>query len=266
MPIDWFTVIAQTLNFLILLWLLKRFLYRPIIAGLDAREKKIADILNEAESKKTQAQALESSYEKKLSDIENERINRLNSATKSAEDAAKEIIDEANLAADNLVKKRLQALQLEVNQLKQQVLHQSVQEIYAQCRKVLSDLAGVELDNIMFDNLIQRINQLDNELTTQLQAALTSCDNKILIRATFELTADQLNCLQLSLQSKLVSDKQQPILLSQTKVPELISGLELILSGWKMPWSVHNYLSELQQHLDSILELVPAPSTETTVQ
>jgi F-type H+-transporting ATPase subunit b len=39
MLIDWFTVGAQAVNFLILVWLLKRFLYRPVLAAVDAREE-----------------------------------------------------------------------------------------------------------------------------------------------------------------------------------------------------------------------------------
>ena len=44
MLIDWFTVGAQVLNFLILVWLLKRFLYRPILHAIDAREQRIAQV------------------------------------------------------------------------------------------------------------------------------------------------------------------------------------------------------------------------------
>ena len=42
MLIDWFTVGAQALNFIILVWLLKRFLYKPILDAVDAREKRVA--------------------------------------------------------------------------------------------------------------------------------------------------------------------------------------------------------------------------------
>ena len=42
MLIDWFTVAAQALNFLILVWLMKRFLYKPILHAIDAREERIA--------------------------------------------------------------------------------------------------------------------------------------------------------------------------------------------------------------------------------
>jgi dTDP-4-amino-4,6-dideoxygalactose transaminase len=47
MLIDWFTIAAQVLNFLILVWLMKRFLYKPIILAIEAREKKIAEELAE---------------------------------------------------------------------------------------------------------------------------------------------------------------------------------------------------------------------------
>jgi F0F1-type ATP synthase, subunit b len=56
MLIDWFTVGAQGLNFLILVWLMKRFLYRPILHAIDEREKRIAAELSDAEATKAEAQ------------------------------------------------------------------------------------------------------------------------------------------------------------------------------------------------------------------
>ena len=52
MLIDWFTVGAQAVNFLVLVWLLRRFLYRPILKAIDAREKRIADQLADAAKKR----------------------------------------------------------------------------------------------------------------------------------------------------------------------------------------------------------------------
>ena len=43
MSVDWITVIAQIVNFLVLIWLLKKFLYRPILDGIDAREAEITE-------------------------------------------------------------------------------------------------------------------------------------------------------------------------------------------------------------------------------
>jgi F-type H+-transporting ATPase subunit b len=55
MLIDWFTVGAQALNFLILVWLMKRFLYKPILHAIDEREKRIAAELADADAKKAEA-------------------------------------------------------------------------------------------------------------------------------------------------------------------------------------------------------------------
>ena len=55
MLIDWFTVGAQALNFLILVWLMKRFLFKPVLDAIDAREKRIAAAIADADQKKAEA-------------------------------------------------------------------------------------------------------------------------------------------------------------------------------------------------------------------
>jgi F-type H+-transporting ATPase subunit b len=55
MQINWFTVIAQVINFLLLVWLLKRFLYKPILKAIDEREGKIASQIKDAEEKEKTA-------------------------------------------------------------------------------------------------------------------------------------------------------------------------------------------------------------------
>jgi len=56
MLIDWFTIGAQALNFVILVWLLKRFLFKPILHAIDEREKRIATELANADKEKADAQ------------------------------------------------------------------------------------------------------------------------------------------------------------------------------------------------------------------
>ena len=65
MLFDGFTVAAQTLNFLVLVWLMKRFLYKPILDAIDAREKRIALALADAAAKKTEAQQERDEFQKK---------------------------------------------------------------------------------------------------------------------------------------------------------------------------------------------------------
>src|ERR1700739_1360092 len=57
MLIDWFTVVAQVITFLILVWLLPRFLYKPIVNAMQTREERIASQLRDAEKQKAEAEA-----------------------------------------------------------------------------------------------------------------------------------------------------------------------------------------------------------------
>ncbi|MBU0908993.1 MAG: F0F1 ATP synthase subunit B, partial [Proteobacteria bacterium] len=56
MGIDWFTFCAQIINFLILVWLLKKVLYQPVLNAMAEREAKIAARLNDAAEQAAQAE------------------------------------------------------------------------------------------------------------------------------------------------------------------------------------------------------------------
>ena len=81
MLIDWFTVGAQVINFVILVWLMKRFLYKPILNAIDAREQRIAAELADAEAKRAEAQKERDEFEHKNEDFDRQRAGRLQQAT-----------------------------------------------------------------------------------------------------------------------------------------------------------------------------------------
>jgi len=78
--IDWFTVGAQALNFVILVWLMKRFLYRPILDGIDAREQRIAAELADADRRKAEAQTERSDFQHKNEELDRQRARLLGEA------------------------------------------------------------------------------------------------------------------------------------------------------------------------------------------
>src|ERR1700733_11157535 len=102
MPIDWFTVVAQAINFLILVWLLKRFLYKPILHAIDEREKGIAAQLAEAEAKKAEAQQERDDYQHKNETFDQERAALLTKATDEAKAERQRLLDEVRKETDAL--------------------------------------------------------------------------------------------------------------------------------------------------------------------
>jgi F-type H+-transporting ATPase subunit b len=100
MLIDWFTVCAQAINFLILVWLLKRFLYKPVLDAIDAREKRIADKLADANAKKTEAQGERDDFQKKTQAFDEQRGALLTKATDDAKAERDHLMEEARKAAE----------------------------------------------------------------------------------------------------------------------------------------------------------------------
>jgi len=110
MLIDWFTIIAQVFNFLILVWLMKRFLYKPILNAIDAREKRIADELASADKKKAEAQKESDEFKHKNEEFDKQRAALLSKATQDAQTERQKLMDEARKAADVLSAKRQESL------------------------------------------------------------------------------------------------------------------------------------------------------------
>ena len=117
MLIDWFTVGAQALNFLILVWLMKRFLYKPILHAIDEREKRIAAELANADAKKAEAQKERDEFQHKNEEFDQQRAALLSKATDEAKAERQRLLDEARKAADALSAKRQETLRNEAHNL-----------------------------------------------------------------------------------------------------------------------------------------------------
>src|SRR5271167_2399794 len=106
MLIDWFTVGGQALNFIILVWLLKRFLYKPILDAVNAREKKIAAELADADAKRAEAKKDRDEFQHKNEEFDQQRAALLTKATDEAKAEGQRLLGEARKSADALSAKR----------------------------------------------------------------------------------------------------------------------------------------------------------------
>ena len=149
MLIDWFTVGAQALNFLILVWLLKRFLYKPILNAIDLREKKIARELADADAKKAEAQKDRDAFQHKNEEFDQQRATLLARAVDEAKKERQRLIDEARRSADALTSKRQESLRNDADNLNKAISQLARKEVFAIARKALTDLATTSLEERM---------------------------------------------------------------------------------------------------------------------
>ena len=249
MLIDWFTVIAQVINFLILVWLLKRFLYKPILNAVDAREKKVADELKNADAKEAEAQKEKDEFKHKNEEFDQQRNALLNKAKEEAKAERQRLFEEVRKEASDLRAKQQEALRNEEHNLSQEIGHRTRQEVFNIARKVLTDLAGTSLEERTVDVFAQRLHNLKDEEKKQIASALSTSSSQMLIRTAFDLPQAQHDSIKKTIKETLGIETQPRFETS----PDLVSGIELTADGQKVAWSIEDYLTSMQKSIDELL-------------
>jgi F-type H+-transporting ATPase subunit b len=252
--IDWFTVIAQVLNFLILVWLLKHFLYQPILDAIDAREKRIAAELADADAKKAEAKQERDTFQHKNDEFDRQRAALLSQATDAAQAERQRLMDEARQAAGALSARRMETLRNDAHNLNQAISRRTQQEVFAIARKALTDLASTSLEARLGEVFTRRLRELDAQAKDDLAMALNTASAPVLVRSAFELPTKQRAAIQQALNETFSAEIQ----LRFETAPDVISGIELTTNGQKVAWSIADYLASLEK---SVGELLTDPST-----
>ena len=259
MLIDWFTVSAQVVNFLILVWLLKRFLYKPILHAIDAREQRIAKELADADSKKTEAEKEREKFRKKNDEFDQQRDELLSKAKDEAKAERQRLLDEARQAADALRAKRQDALKREQQSMNDEITRRTREEVFAIARKTLIDLAGTTLEERMTEVFRRRLGELNNEAKEGFAKFLKTSADPVIVRSAFELPSEQQSAIQYALQEIFTAGIQVRF----ETAPDVISGIELTANGQKVAWSIADYLASLENSVGELLKEQSNPQAKS---
>jgi F-type H+-transporting ATPase subunit b len=251
MLIDWFTVIAQAVNFLILVWLLKRFLYQPILKALDAREKRIAGELADAAEKVTDAKAEREEFRRKNDELDQARAGLLNKASDEAAAERQRLLDAARKDAENLRNKQQESLRSEYRLLNEELARRTQSEVFDIARKALADLAGENLEERMAEVFVQRLRGLNSEEKRKLVAMFKSPFQPAQVRSAFELADAQRTAIESAVKETLSATATVHF----EVVPNLVSGIELVIQGQKIAWSIADYLTSLEKDVNELLKV-----------
>ena len=259
MLIDWFTVGAQVLNFLILLWLMKRFLYQPILNAIDAREARIAQELADAAATKTAAGKERDDFQHKNEAFDQERAALLSKATDEAKTEREQLLDAARAAADAQKVKSQESLKNEAANFNQALRRKAQTEVFAIARQTLSDLATAGLEQRAAEVFIGRLRALDSDAKNKLTQALKAATEPALVRSAFDLSPEQHAEIQRALNETVSAD----VPLRFETAPELVSGIELTTPGQKVAWSIAQYLGALEKSVCELLNQQDKPEPKT---
>lgn len=225
MTIDPFTFVLEIVNFLVLVWLLHRFLYNPIQRAIAERRKTLNLEISAAEQREQKAQALQEQYEKSLAAWEQEK--------KRLQDELLQELNREETAALAKVRQAAEAERVRLQTLTEQEL--DIQRSQAQSMaeqnalhltsKMLERVAGSELDQVLLQIMLEDLEQLPQSDRSLLRAAAARKQEPVEVITARVLTQDQQQLLTTNLSRLLESEIQCMF----NHDPGLLSGCRLTI-------------------------------------
>ncbi len=250
MQIDWVTVIAQIVNFLILVGLLKYLLYGPITRAMHNRRQSIQDQLEEAREREREAEQEQEEYEQKRRELEERREELVEQARSEAQERREEMLEEAREQVQGVERRWHESLRDERDAFLRELRDRMGARVCVVARQALRDLADAELEAQMVSIFLDRLNELDDEHRRDLRRALDEADRPPRVVTTFELSEDQREGIQSAVRDVLDADVS--VAFRQSR--ELLCGIELNVGGRKIAWSLDSYLDRLEENISEVLE------------
>lgn len=253
MEIDWFTFIAQIANFLVLVWLLKRFLYKPVVRAMDEREQKIADRLADAARAREDAERDAAEYRRKTEELEHAKEELLAEAGREIEAWKAQRRDEAKQEVDAARQEWDRALQREKNAFLRDLRRRAGEHVFQIARRVLDKLGNASLEERIVDSFLERLQAVHESKRAEIAEAIRNARHRVVVKSAFELP-DGLRSRVLDESRKSLGDGVDV----EFKVdPEVVCGIELQAAGFKVAWSAGETLDEMEADFEQALNEAP---------
>jgi F-type H+-transporting ATPase subunit b len=254
MQIDWVTVAAQIVNFLVLVWLLQRFLYKPVTRAMQERERKIRERLEQAEQSRAAAEAERQGLEGDRQDLAKARDDALREAREKADALRRKLEHEARDEHDEARAAARAQIAREMEEFLDTLRHAAAEEFDALARAALADLAGAELEDRAAAAFVAKLEALDDADRTAF-AAVVKDAGRVTVESAFALTSDAQERIIRAVHETIAPDVDAAFDVDE----RLTFGVRLRAGGRVAEWTLDSYLDRFESELrDALAREVPA--------
>ncbi len=247
MELNWSTFVFEMINFLVLVWLLKRLLYAPVLNAIATRKKAIEQTLTEAEKVRAEAQQLQKKYEDRLRDWEKEKEAQVAQFQRDLEEQRAHAM---TVLENDLTKEREKQKALDEKLLAELVRKQDEEALNLAGRfssRLLTRLAGPEVEGRIVDVFLNEIKTLPEERVWELKNGFRNhTQPSAEIKTAFALTDGEKQALSESLASLI----GRPVSCQFSEDPKLLAGLHVALGPLVLQANVRDELA-LFLHTDT---------------
>jgi len=252
MIIDMFTVIAQIINFLILVLLLKKFLFNRIVGIIDEREEQIKEQIENAEQQQKEAEEEIKTQRKIREKMEENWDDNLAQMKKELQAKREKMMEEARQSVNEEEKNWRNSIIKQRDAFLKDLKKRSCQQVCQISRKVLADLANERLEKQLVESFLQQLEDAQGNNGQGFQLSDLDAKKEVEINTAFRLQKKE---------KEMITDKLKSLLQDEINIifresEDLICGIELKAEGKKISWSIESYLNSLEKNLQKLFEEV----------
>lgn len=245
MLIDPFTVGAQIVNFLLLVWVLRRVLYGPVLRVMREREARVRGELEEAQRLREEAEGERERHQQQVAAFAGEQQARQTAARAEIETWRREQLEIARQEVDARRERWQQALAVEQHAAAGELRRRVGHEVLSLTRRALGDLADATLEERIVSRFVERLRGMPSDERARLLAAARDDGRRVHVRTAHALPdADRVRLGQ-AIDDALGAEVTS---IFETSA-DLSAGIDLRAGGLKVAWSVSEYLASLEERL-----------------
>lgn len=238
MELNWSTFVLEIINFLALVWILKRFLYKPVMDVIAHRREAIDKQLAEARQLSADASALSEQYKHRLADWEQERQKAKEKLTHELEEYRLQQLEKLKTELAQEEEKIHVTRSRQEKQTLREIEQRALQQGAEFASRLLSEAAGPELENRLFDLLLHELTTLPADQISTLSNNWGESPEHILVTSAYPLAENKRNQLE-NILSKITA---MSVPVAYEVDNELLAGLNITIGAWVLQLNVRDQL------------------------
>jgi F-type H+-transporting ATPase subunit b len=240
---DLFTFIATIVNFLVLLFLLRTFLYKRVLKAMDERQKHVEKTWDEAADAREKAEGEKEKHRREREELKQDRQRLDREARQKAEEIRTDLVEKAKRELSDRKKEWFQTFESEKERAAAEFEENAARELSDAVRSVMKDLADTRLEESMVRKFLRKCGEsgIGDELAHAEEAVL---------RSGFSLD-DEMRKDILAVLSREAGDGLGKDNIRFVREDEIICGIELEVGNIRVAWNVDRYIRDAVADLKS---------------
>lgn len=244
------TLIFQIINFFVMVFILTRFFFRPVIRTLDERSRKVTSALSEAEQREREAKEIQAQYEQRLADAEEQVATMHRRAQDELEETRRRVLEETRTEIRELRERAGQ----EMEEARQEAIAQHRRTIGTLAttlsERLISEAGGESFQRASIEKFLEQLSALPPEKYRHVVDDHEAEVIRVQVTSACELDPDCVSRIERQVQQMMA----KPADIRYRLDPRLIAGVSMRFGDVVIDGSVAGQLQDLNERYVAELE------------